>query len=45
MHAEDREEALKLRKEIEAVVVNHDSHGLCDAVNTLEELLFFVEGT
>jgi hypothetical protein len=45
MHAEDREEALQLRKEIEAAVVNHDSDGLCDAVKTLEELLFFVEGT
>ena len=45
MHAEDREEALKLRKEIEAAVASHDSHGLCDAVKTLEELLFFVEGT
>jgi molecular chaperone DnaK (HSP70) len=45
MHAEDREEALNLRKEIEAAVASHDSHGLCDAVKTLEELLFFVEGT
>jgi molecular chaperone DnaK (HSP70) len=43
MHAEDREEALKLRKQIESAVGNHDSRSLSDAVKTLEELLFFVE--
>jgi molecular chaperone DnaK len=44
MHAEDKEEAVLLTASIEAAVAKHDSHALVDAVQSLKELLFFVEG-
>jgi molecular chaperone DnaK (HSP70) len=44
MHAEDREEATALQEAIESAVANHDSRGLGEAVRSLKELLFFVEG-
>ncbi|HEV2960686.1 MAG TPA: Hsp70 family protein [Candidatus Angelobacter sp.] len=45
MHQEDQEEARGLHQKIEAAVANHDAHALTDAVKTLKELLFFVEGS
>jgi len=44
MHPEDRAEAETLRTAIEAAVANHDSPALGEAVQSLRELLFFVEG-
>ena len=44
MHAEDQEEAASLRAEIEAAVAHHDPHALGEALRSLKELLFFVEG-
>jgi hypothetical protein len=44
MHAEDKEEASALQSAIEAAVANHDPHALGEAVRSLKELLFFVEG-
>ncbi len=44
MHPEDRAEAETLRTTIEAAVANHDSRALGEAVRSLRELLFFVEG-
>jgi hypothetical protein len=44
MHAEDREEAVGLRNVIESAVARHDSRALGEAVRSLKELLFFVEG-
>jgi molecular chaperone DnaK (HSP70) len=44
MHPEDQEEAATLQKAIEAAVGHHDSKGLGEAVRSLKELLFFVEG-
>lgn len=44
MHAEDKEEAILLTASIEAAVGKHDSHALVDALQSLKELLFFVEG-
>jgi len=43
MHAEDKDEALKLQQEIESAVAAHDPARLRSGVKTLEELLFFVE--
>jgi molecular chaperone DnaK len=45
MHTEDKEEAVLLTASIEAAVSKHDSHALVDALQSLKELLFFVEGT
>lgn len=45
MHAEDREEATGLEKAIESAVGHHDSRALGEAVRSLKELLFFVEGS
>ena len=45
MHAEDKEEAILLTASIEAAVAKHDSHALVDALQSLKELLFFVEGS
>ena len=45
MHAEDKEEAILLTASIEAAVSKHDSHALVDALQSLKELLFFVEGS
>jgi hypothetical protein len=44
MHAEDKEEALALAEAIETAVAHRDSHALADALKSLKELLFFVEG-
>ena len=44
MHAEDKDEAILLTAAIEAAVAQHDSHALGEAVQSLKELLFFVEG-
>jgi molecular chaperone DnaK (HSP70) len=44
MHAEDKEEATQLTASIEAAVGKHDAHALVEAVQSLKELLFFVEG-
>jgi molecular chaperone DnaK len=44
MHPEDRAEAETLRSAIEAAVADHDSRALGEAVQSLRELLFFVEG-
>jgi molecular chaperone DnaK (HSP70) len=45
MHPDDKEETLSLHKAIEAAVANHDSRALAEAVKSLKELLFFVEGS
>jgi molecular chaperone DnaK len=45
MHSEDKEEATLLTASIEAAVSKHDSHALIDAIQSLKELLFFVEGS
>jgi len=44
MHAEDKEEAIGLTEAIETAVTHRDSHALTDAMKSLKELLFFVEG-
>jgi molecular chaperone DnaK (HSP70) len=44
MHADDREEATELHNRIRAAVVAHDPRALGEAVRSLKELLFFVEG-
>jgi hypothetical protein len=44
MHQEDQEEARGLHQKIEASVASHDGRTLNEAVKTLKELLFFVEG-
>ncbi|MDP2998824.1 MAG: Hsp70 family protein [Bryobacterales bacterium] len=45
MHAEDKEEAVALHATIESAVARHDSKALAEAVKSLRELLFFVEGS
>jgi len=44
VHAEDQEEAIGLHEAIEAAVAGHDQKSLTEAVRSLKELLFFVEG-
>jgi molecular chaperone DnaK len=44
MHAEDKEEAINLTEAIETAVAQHDSAALVEALKSLKELLFFVEG-
>ena len=44
MHQEDQDEARELHQAIEAAVARHDGKGVSEAVKTLKELLFFVEG-
>jgi len=44
MHPEDKQEATNLQEAIEAAVASHDAHALGEAVRSLKELLFFVEG-
>ena len=44
MHQEDQEEARGLHQSIETAVASHDGRALNEAVKTLKELLFFVEG-
>jgi hypothetical protein len=44
MHPEDRQEAVALQETIEAAVARHDPQALGEAVRSLKELLFFVEG-
>lgn len=44
MHEEDQQEASMLQEQIESAVAHHDVEKLGEAVKTLEELLFFVEG-
>jgi molecular chaperone DnaK (HSP70) len=44
MHAEDRDEAVALQQAIESAVNQRDSHALAEALRSLKELLFFVEG-
>jgi molecular chaperone DnaK (HSP70) len=44
MHAEDREETSALHRAIEGAVSEHDPKALGEAVRSLKELLFFVEG-
>jgi molecular chaperone DnaK (HSP70) len=44
MHAEDKEEAIALTEAIETAVAHRDLHALADALKSLKELLFFVEG-
>ena len=44
MHQEDQDEARGLHQKIEAAVASHDGRTLNEAVKTLKELLFFVEG-
>uniref|UniRef100_Q01SX4 Heat shock protein 70 n=1 Tax=Solibacter usitatus (strain Ellin6076) TaxID=234267 RepID=Q01SX4_SOLUE len=44
MHAEDREETTALHRAIESAVSRHDPKALGEAVRSLKELLFFVEG-
>src|ERR1039457_980926 len=44
MHAEDKEEAIALTEAIEAAVAQRDSHAIVEALKSLKELLFFVEG-
>ena len=45
MHPEDREEAVALEHTIESAAGAHDRQRLAAAVKSLEELLFFVEGS
>jgi molecular chaperone DnaK len=45
MHAEDKDEAVLLTASIEAAVAQRDSQALVDALQSLKELLFFVEGS
>jgi hypothetical protein len=44
MHAEDREEAIDLHEKIDMAVKSEDEAALQEAVASLKELLFFVEG-
>jgi molecular chaperone DnaK len=44
LHPEDQQEAEGLKKAIETAVSAHDAKGLGEAVRSLQELLFFVEG-
>jgi hypothetical protein len=44
MHAEDKEEVIALQEAIESAVASHDQKSLTEAVRSLKELLFFVEG-
>jgi molecular chaperone DnaK (HSP70) len=44
MHAEDKEEAIALTEGIETAVAERDSRALVEALKSLKELLFFVEG-
>jgi len=44
MHEEDQHEARDLHHAIESAVARHDGRALTEAVKTLKELLFFVEG-
>jgi molecular chaperone DnaK (HSP70) len=44
MHAEDKEEAIGLTEAIEEAVAERDSRALVEALKSLKELLFFVEG-
>ncbi|MBZ5623621.1 MAG: Hsp70 family protein [Acidobacteriia bacterium] len=44
MHAEDKEEAVGLQEAIESAVARHDPQALGEAVTSLKELLFFVDG-
>ena len=44
MHADDKEEAIVLTAAIETAVAHRDSHALVEALKSLKELLFFVEG-
>lgn len=44
MHAQDQAEANVLQEAIEAAVKQHDVRALTDALRSLKELLFFVEG-
>ena len=44
MHDDDKEEAASLQTAIETAVAHHDSRALGEAVRSLKELLFFVEG-
>jgi hypothetical protein len=45
MHVEDRDEATTLTKTIEEAVAEHNRPRLVEAVRSLKELLFFVEGS
>jgi molecular chaperone DnaK (HSP70) len=45
MHADDQAEATALTDAIESAVSRHDQKALNEAVNSLGELLFFVEGS
>jgi molecular chaperone DnaK len=44
MHADDREEAIELHEKIETAIAARDTSAAADAVRSLEELLFFIEG-
>ncbi len=44
MHAEDKQEAVALQESIESAVAAHDAKRLAEAIRSLKELLFFVEG-
>jgi len=44
MHGDDKEEATALGEAIEGAVARHDARVLGEAVRSLKELLFFVEG-
>ena len=44
MHPEDKQEAVLLQEAIESAVARHDPQALGEAVRSLKELLFFVEG-
>jgi molecular chaperone DnaK len=44
MHADDREEAIELHEKIETSIAARDADAVADAVRSLEELLFFIEG-
>jgi molecular chaperone DnaK len=44
MHKDDQDEAMNLQSAIESAVTRHDSRALNEAMRSLRELLFFVEG-
>ena len=44
MHSEDKAEAAGLQEAIESAIASHDNKRLVEAVRSLKELLFFVEG-
>ena len=44
MHPEDKQEAVLLQEAIESAAARHDPQALGEAVRSLKELLFFVEG-